>query len=112
MSGGRADDQKTIVVDTFGDPLDLHVGILDHHVPAARLTRGYFRRWWFGKGYSKAVFEAAQPITELGLDLRTVPHLGGVPRFMIVDGLRDALACLRALAAGQPEKQMRRAMRR
>ena len=85
--------------------------VVEHHVPAARLTRGYFARWWFGKGYSKAIFEAMQPITELGLDLRTVPHLCGVPRFMIADGLRDALACLRAIAAGQPAEQMRRAMR-
>ena len=85
--------------------------VVDHHVPAARLTPGYFRRWWFGKGYSKARFEAMQPITELGLDLRTVPHLGGVPRFMVVDGLRDTLACLRAMAVGPVEEQMRRAMR-
>jgi glycosyltransferase involved in cell wall biosynthesis len=84
---------------------------VDHHVPAARLTRRYFWRWWFGKGYSKAIFEAAQPITELGLDLRTVPHVGGVPRFMIVDGVRDILACVRATARGQVEERMRRAMR-
>src|SRR6185295_12354154 len=24
--------------------------IVDHHVPASRLTKSYFRRWWFGKG--------------------------------------------------------------
>src|SRR5690348_13998405 len=28
---------------------------VDHHIPAARLTKGYFRRWWVGKGYSKGM---------------------------------------------------------
>jgi glycosyltransferase involved in cell wall biosynthesis len=84
---------------------------VDHHVPAARLTRRYFRRWWFGKGYSKAVFEAMQPITELGLDLRAVPHLGGVPRFMLADAVRDAAGWLRAATGGHAEERMRRAMR-
>ena len=28
-----------------------------HHMPASRLTRQYFRRWWFGKGVSRAALE-------------------------------------------------------
>jgi glycosyltransferase involved in cell wall biosynthesis len=55
---------------------------LYHHVPAARLTRRYFRRWWFGKGISRAALHRMQPVTELGVDLRQAPHLFGVPRFM------------------------------
>ena len=30
-----------------------------HHVPSARLTRRYFRRWWFWKGVSRAALERA-----------------------------------------------------
>ena len=41
-----------------------------HHIPARRLTRTYFRRWWFGKGVSRSALEQAQPMTELGVDLR------------------------------------------
>ncbi len=53
-----------------------------HHVPASRLTRRYFRRWWFWKGVSRARVEAIHQRTELGLDLRTVPRVAGVPRYV------------------------------
>jgi glycosyltransferase involved in cell wall biosynthesis len=53
-----------------------------HHVPATRLSKRYFRRWWFWKGVSRARMEALHPVTELGVDLRTVPHIAGVPRYM------------------------------
>jgi glycosyltransferase involved in cell wall biosynthesis len=53
-----------------------------HHVPARRLTKTYFRQWWYGKGRSRAALERMQPITELGVDLSRVPHLLRTPRFM------------------------------
>jgi glycosyltransferase involved in cell wall biosynthesis len=53
-----------------------------HHVPAGRLTKTYFRRWWFGKGRSRAELERLHPITELGIDLSKVPHVMRTPRFM------------------------------
>ena len=69
---------------------------VDHHVPAARLTRRYFRRWWFGKGVSRARLEESRPVTELGLDLRRTPHVLGVPRYMYRGALQDVAAWLRA----------------
>ena len=56
--------------------------LVRHHVPARRLTKTYFRRWWFGKGRSRAALERLQPITELGVDLNRVPHVLRTPRFM------------------------------
>jgi glucosyl-dolichyl phosphate glucuronosyltransferase len=56
--------------------------IVRHHVPARRLTKAYFRRWWYGKGRSRAALERLQPITELGVDLNRVPHVLRTPRFM------------------------------
>ena len=56
--------------------------LVRHHVPARRLTKTYFRRWWYGKGRSRAALERLQPITELGVDLNRVPHLLRTPRFM------------------------------
>lgn len=53
-----------------------------HHVPAARLTKGYFRRWWYWKGVARAHVDAMHHRTELGLDLREVPYVARVPRFM------------------------------
>jgi hypothetical protein len=55
---------------------------LDHHVPASRLTKRYFRRWWFWKGVSRARVDAMHHRTELGLDLRGVPYIARVPRFV------------------------------
>jgi len=71
-----------------------------HHVPASRLTRRYFRRWWYGKGLSRAALERFQPITELGVDLRKTPHVLDVPRYMYGTAARDGAAWVRAKASG------------
>jgi hypothetical protein len=63
-----------------------------HHIPAGRLTKRYFRRWWMGKGVSRAMLERLQPVTDVGIDLRTVPHILGVPRYMYGSVLRDLRA--------------------
>ena len=62
---------------------------IEHHVPAGRLQPNYFRRWWYGKGISRARMEAMHPVTELGLDLRTVATIAGVPRFLFGSAARD-----------------------
>jgi glycosyltransferase involved in cell wall biosynthesis len=56
--------------------------VLDHTVPASRLNRAYFRRWWYWKGLSHARLHAFHHVTELGLDLRTTPRIGGVPLYI------------------------------
>jgi glycosyltransferase involved in cell wall biosynthesis len=83
---------------------------LCHHVPAARLRREYFRRWWFWKGISKARLERLRPVTELGIDLSHVPRIAGVPRYMFRSAITDATGWIRALVARRPEDQMRHAM--
>lgn len=84
---------------------------VQHHIPASRLTKRYFRRWWMGKGYSKAMFEAMQPMTELGLDLREVPHIGAIPRFLLGDAARDVIGYVAALLRGDIGERFRREMR-
>ena len=66
-----------------------------HHIPARRLERDYFRRWWFGKGVSRSALERSRPVTEMGIDLRTTPHVLSVPRYMYGSALRDALGWMR-----------------
>ncbi len=83
---------------------------LHHHVPARRLTRDYFRRWWFWKGVSKARLEQRHPITEMGIDLSRVPTLCGVPRFLIGSAIRDAFGWLWAAVRFDRIERMRRAM--
>jgi glucosyl-dolichyl phosphate glucuronosyltransferase len=75
-----------------------------HHVPPERLTKDYFRRWWYWKGVSRARVDAMHGETELGLNLRTVPYVAGVPRF--VWGL-IARAAVLGVAAGLSRKQQR-----
>jgi glycosyltransferase involved in cell wall biosynthesis len=65
---------------------------LSHHVPARRLTRKYFRRWWFGKGISRAALERGLRVTDGGLDLSVVPHVLRVPRAMYGSAVRDLAA--------------------
>ena len=81
-----------------------------HHIPSRRLTRSYFRRWWFGKGVSRAALESAQPVTDMGIDLRQTPHLLGLPRYMYGSAVRDAAAWLRYTAARRVSDAFRHEM--
>lgn len=81
-----------------------------HHIPSARLTRRYFRRWWFGKGVSRAALERMQPVTELGLDLRVTPHVLGLPRYMYGSALRDAGRCALNALRGRAAEAFRHEM--
>jgi glycosyltransferase involved in cell wall biosynthesis len=83
---------------------------LQHHVPAKRLTRDYFRRWWFWKGVSKSRLEQRHPLTELGVDLSCVPTVFGVPRFMVGTAIRDFAGWLHAALTVNTIERMRRAM--
>ncbi|HEY3883949.1 MAG TPA: glycosyltransferase, partial [Vicinamibacterales bacterium] len=62
---------------------------VQHHIPASRLTPGYFKRWWFGKGVSRSMMERLQPVTDRGIDLRRTPHVLRVPRYMYGSAARD-----------------------
>ena len=66
-----------------------------HHViPASRLKKGYFRRWFFWRGISRAQlyerfgFDMLSP-ERTTLDYTRVPHLAGVPRFMYRQALEQ-----------------------
>ncbi|MQA31889.1 MAG: glycosyltransferase [Luteitalea sp.] len=85
--------------------------VVHHHIPARRLTKEYHRKWWIGKGYSRATLDLIQPVTDQNIDLRRVPHVGALPRFMFTDAVRDVVAYIRALLTGNTEERFRRAMR-
>jgi glycosyltransferase involved in cell wall biosynthesis len=70
---------------------------LHHHVPASRLTRKYFRRWWLWKGISRSRLHRIHPRSDAGVDLRTAKRVAGVPLFAIRAVARhvvDGLVCL------------------
>jgi hypothetical protein len=49
--------------------------IIYHHVPTARLTRRYFRRWCLWRGVALGVMDRARPAA--------VTYFAGVPRYRI-----------------------------
>lgn len=69
---------------------------LQHHVPASRLTRRYFRRWWLWKGISRARMHRIHPQTEPDMDLRRVGRVSGIPRHIFGDALRHGRGIIRA----------------
>jgi glucosyl-dolichyl phosphate glucuronosyltransferase len=76
----------------------LYSGIYDpavvvrHLVPASRLTRDYFRKWYFWHGRTLARMADA---VFLDLDLTRVPSIAGVPRFMYRECLGQVWRWLR-----------------
>lgn len=81
-----------------------------HHIPSTRLTRAYFRKWWFGKGVSRSALDRMQPITELGVDLRETPHILRVPRYMYGTAARDLARGAAHLLRGRPAGAFRHEM--
>lgn len=64
-----------------------------HFISADRLTRRYFRRWFYWHGISRAMLYAHKRVDmeapeETSLDFTKVPHIAGVPRYMYRSGLR------------------------
>jgi hypothetical protein len=84
--------------------------VVDHHVPAARLTKRYFRRWWYGKGLSRAELDRAQPITELGIDLNKARHFAGVPLFMARTAASNAVGWITSGLRFDSQEQFRHEM--
>ena len=83
---------------------------LRHHVPARRMTRDYYRRWWYWKGVARARMQDQHPVSELGLDLARVPHVLGVPRFMWGRALRDLRGWTAASISGDAVKKVEHEM--
>jgi glycosyltransferase involved in cell wall biosynthesis len=83
---------------------------VDHHIPARRLTPAYFRRWWFGKGVSRAALDRMQRVTDMGVDLERTPHVLRVPRYMYGSALRDTIGLVRNWLGTRPADAFRHQM--
>lgn len=68
-----------------------------HYVPASRLSRRYFRRWYFWHGRTLARMADSFYID---LDLRHVPHVARVPRFIYREMLAGIRRWFSAIFAG------------
>ncbi len=74
--------------------------MIRHIIPASRLNKAYFRRWFYWRGISRARLYATSGLDmeapeRTALDFRSVPHVMGVPRYLY----RKALTSVRAAVA-------------
>jgi len=69
---------------------------VSHHVPAARMTRRYFRRWFYWHGKTMARMPGT---IHQDLDMASVPHVFGVPRFLYRQSIEQGLRWLRYLGS-------------
>lgn len=73
--------------------------VVEHLIPADRLTKAYYRRWFRWRGISRALLYAETGLNmespeQSTLDYARVPHIAGVPRYMYRTAavtLRDTL---------------------
>jgi hypothetical protein len=73
--------------------------VVHHDVPATRLTRRYFRHWFFANGQARAIAsDAFYP----GVDLTRVPRVAGVPQFMHRQLAGEVVLWMRRLIAANP----------
>jgi len=74
---------------------------LEHVIPADRLRKSYFRRWFYWRGVSRALlYERAgldmESPEQTTLDFSKVPHIAGVPRYLYRKALSHVAGWLRA----------------
>jgi GT2 family glycosyltransferase len=87
--------------------------VVRHVIPEGRLTKTYFRRWFYWRGVSRAMLyeqagldmEAPERRT---LDFARVPHVAGVPRYMFRKLARAATGTLRDRVRGDEERAFER----
>ena len=81
--------------------------VVHHIIPPDRLTKRYFRRWFYWHGISRAMLYAKTKINmeapeQTQLDYSRVPHIAGVPRYMYRSCLRAFKDMLRAGVGRDP----------
>jgi len=79
--------------------------VIHHVIPAERLTKKYFRRWFYWHGISRAILYQTKGLDmespeSMELDFSTVPHIAGVPRYMYRTYLHSFLSMITALIRG------------
>jgi glycosyltransferase involved in cell wall biosynthesis len=79
--------------------------VVHHVIPADRLTKKYFRRWFYWHGISRAILYQTKGLDmespeSTELDFSTVPHIAGVPRYMFRTYLKSFFSMISALVRG------------
>jgi glycosyltransferase involved in cell wall biosynthesis len=79
--------------------------IVHHVIPEDRLTKKYFRRWFYWHGISRAILYRNNRLDmespeRTALDFSTVPHIAGVPRYMYRTCLKKFFSIWGSMARG------------
>lgn len=79
--------------------------VVHHVIPAARLNKGYFRRWSYWRGVSRALLYQQHGLDmespqETTIDFSKVAHIAGIPRYLYRVFLRHARQGLAAAMRG------------
>lgn len=77
--------------------------VVHHVIPEDRLTKKYFRRWFYWHGISRAILYQNNRLDmespeRTDLDFSTVPHVAGVPRYLYRTCLKKFVTMWTALA--------------
>jgi glucosyl-dolichyl phosphate glucuronosyltransferase len=81
-------------------------GLIVHHVvPRDRLTKKYFRKWFYWHGISRAMLYNNNRLDmespeSTALDFAKVPHIAGVPRYLFRTCIKKFFSSWAALARG------------
>lgn len=75
--------------------------VVHHVIPGDRLTRKYFRSWFYWHGISRAILYQTKGLDmespeSTELDFTNVPHIAGVPRYMFRTYLQSFLKMISA----------------
>jgi glycosyltransferase involved in cell wall biosynthesis len=81
--------------------------VVHHVIPADRVTKRYFRRWFYWHGISRAIMYRMHRIDmespeRTVLDFTKVPHVAGVPRYLYRTFLTKCVTMWTALARKDP----------
>jgi glycosyltransferase involved in cell wall biosynthesis len=79
--------------------------VIHHVIPVDRLTKKYFRSWFYWHGISRAILYRTKGLDmespeSTELDFSRVPHIAGVPRYMFRTYLQSILSMISALVRG------------
>ena len=79
---------------------------LEHIIPADRLRKRYFRRWFYWRGVSRALLYERSGLDmeapeRTAIDFSTVAHVAGVPRYLYRKAAGAAIDWLRHTLAGR-----------
>jgi len=79
--------------------------IVHHVIPEDRLTKKYFRKWFYWHGISRAILYQNNRLDmespeSTALDFSNVPHIAGVPRYLYRTCVRKFFSIWKAMARG------------